>query len=416
MPAHRNQPVRIMNHPAAATPQPRQRDLRLDFFRGLGMFIIFCAHMPGNPWVRWIPARFGASDATEIFVFCSGMASAIAFGTLFRERSWWMGTARVAFRCWQVYWAHIALFMVTVAMIAYFDTLNGDNFYSTRLYTRPFFEDTAAHLMGLMTLRYVPNYFDILPMYLVLLAMMPFIVWLGLKNRWYAFAAMALMWFGAQAGYLQFPGEVRVDSDREWFFNPFGWQLVFFTGFAFMMGWIKRPPFSWWLIGLAVAIIAFNFVFASRFFWPHHPWMYDVRDAIWVLFGKTDQGFIRYTHFLALAYLCWLAAGEGGRRLAGAGVWGGFVRIVRRVGQQSLAVFLAGMVLAQFFGAALDVTGRNALTITAANLAGFALLIATAYICAFFKSQPWRKPPAAAVAPRAAPVAPTAGLSAQPAQ
>ena len=50
------------------TPPSRARDLRLDFFRGSAMFIILFAHTPGNPWTLWIPARFGFSDATEMFV------------------------------------------------------------------------------------------------------------------------------------------------------------------------------------------------------------------------------------------------------------------------------------------------------------------------------------------------------------
>ncbi len=47
----------------------RMRDPRLDFFRGLGMFIILIAHIPGNTWLNWIPARFGFSDAADMFVF-----------------------------------------------------------------------------------------------------------------------------------------------------------------------------------------------------------------------------------------------------------------------------------------------------------------------------------------------------------
>ena len=70
------------------TRAPRERDLRLDFFRGVGMFIILIAHITDNPWTLWIPARFGFSDATEIFVFCSGMASAIAFGGVFERAGW----------------------------------------------------------------------------------------------------------------------------------------------------------------------------------------------------------------------------------------------------------------------------------------------------------------------------------------
>ena len=55
------------------------RDPRVDFFRGAAFIIILIAHIPSNWVAQWIPARFGFSDATEIFVFCSGMASAIAF-------------------------------------------------------------------------------------------------------------------------------------------------------------------------------------------------------------------------------------------------------------------------------------------------------------------------------------------------
>ena len=380
--------------------QKKPRDLRLDFFRGLGMFIIFIAHVPLNAWNEWIPARFGASDATEIFVFCSGMASAIAFGAVFRERSWWLGTARAAFRVWQVYWAHIALFFVTVSMLVVLDNMVGDEFYTNRLYVRPFFEMPAEHLLGLMTLQYVPNYFDILPMYLVLLAMMPIVAGLGLLNRWLAFAFVGLVWLGAQFGLLQFSAEVRPGVEREWFFNPFGWQLVFFTGFAFMMGWLPAPPRKRWLIILAVAVLIFNLVFATRWGYQYSQFVYDFRDATWSLLDKTDQGLYRYTHFLALAYLSFLLAGEGGRRLAGAGLWGEFVAVVRKVGQQSLAVFLASMVLAQLAGAALDAVGRTPVTVALANLAGFGAIIVVAYVAAWFKSQPWRKPahPAGAAA------------------
>ena len=97
---------------AAATPKTvatttRQRDLRLDFFRGIAMFIILVAHIQSDWLALWIPARFGFSDATEMFVFCSGMASAIAFGRVFREQGLLIGTSRVLYRMWQVYWAHI---------------------------------------------------------------------------------------------------------------------------------------------------------------------------------------------------------------------------------------------------------------------------------------------------------------------
>ncbi len=102
----------------------RVRDVRLDVFRGLCLVIIFIAHVWDNAWARYIPARFGFSDATEIFVFCSGMASAIAFGGTFRVHGYLLGALRVAHRCWQVFWSHIGVLMVAVAaMIAVDRTL-----------------------------------------------------------------------------------------------------------------------------------------------------------------------------------------------------------------------------------------------------------------------------------------------------
>ena len=74
--------------------------------------------------------------------------------------------------------------------------------------------------------------------------------------------------------------------------------------------------------------------------------------------------------------------------------------VVRKVGTQSLAVFLVSMVVAQINGAILDLIGRTAWNVGLVNLAGFAALIATAYVVGWFKSQPWRKPaPAQAPAP-----------------
>ncbi|MGA7609375.1 MAG: OpgC domain-containing protein, partial [Xanthobacteraceae bacterium] len=46
-----------------------ERDLRLDLFRGIALWLIFLDHIPSNI-VSWITIRnYGFSDATEIFVF-----------------------------------------------------------------------------------------------------------------------------------------------------------------------------------------------------------------------------------------------------------------------------------------------------------------------------------------------------------
>ncbi len=375
---------------AAVSPAaPRTRDPRLDFFRGLAMFIIVIAHIPGNPWTLWIPARFGFSDATEIFVFCSGMASAIAFGGTFASRGWAIGAARTLYRVWQVYWAHIGAFLVTAALMAALTTLDvtGKN-YIARLNLGPFFSDPAANLPALLVLGYVPNYFDILPMYLVILAMLPVALLLARVHPGLVAIAAATLWLAANLGQVALPAEPW--SDRTWFFNPFGWQLLFFTGFAFMAGWVPAPRVSWSLAGVAGAIVVVSIPFA--YFRLRHavPFFEETARDIKFLTAKTPFGLLRYVHFLAVAYLAWIVVGPDGVHLMQGERRRRIVSVIRKVGQQSLAVFVTGIVLAQLLGVLLDAIGRGPVQSLVANLLGMAAVISTAYLVGWIKSVPWR--------------------------
>ena len=409
---------------AASAPVRSVRDARLDAARGLAMLIIFVAHVPGNGWALWIPARWGFSDATEIFVFCSGMASAIAFGGTFARAGWALGTARIGYRLWQLYWAHLGMFLTIFAILAGIDSAgwSPDKHHVGSLNLWKMLEVPADALIGLVTLRWVPNYFDILPMYMAVLAMLPLVVALRRVSAPLAMAASVVLWLLAQRFLLDWLGlrhfhltlPAEPWSDRTWFFNPFGWQLLFFTGFAFQRGWLPAPPVTRGLLWLACGVVLASLAVSSVGF---RLWETDLLRALYVAatgcaetgFGacnpvydwrigheawldKTDLSFAHYAHFLALAYLAWAAAGAGGARLTAAarGAWGGVVSVLVTVGRQSLAVFVFSMVLAQVAGYALDLTGRGALTLAAVNLVGLGLLVACAQVAGWFRSQPWR--------------------------
>ncbi|MEP0941311.1 MAG: OpgC domain-containing protein [Rhizobiaceae bacterium] len=386
------------------------RDPRLDFFRGLAMFVIFIAHTPRDFWALWIPARFGFSDATETFVFCSGMASAIAFGAIFHKHGWLMGSARIVYRVWQVYWAHIGLFFAVLLLITSFDQAGiftseyWSRSYVGALNLKHFFTKTPDLIIGLFTLTYVPNYFDILPMYLVILAMIPIVMGLSRISLWAVASFVIGVWllanlelFGAEP--INFPAEPW--SQRNWFFNPLGWQLVFFTGFAFMSGWIKPPPVDKRLIILAVVIILVSLPFAyfriynAKPSWVLYtelsPWFKEQRAAIAPLRGKSEFGLFRYIHFLATAYLAWVAVGPLGSRLKNWGRAQIVVDTIRKVGQQSLAVFVSSLVIAQIVGMGFRMFSTHWAVVLTGNLIGFAALIAVAHSAAWFKSQPWRQ-------------------------
>jgi len=382
------------------------RDPRLDFYRGMAMFIILFAHTPGNFFTNWIPARWGFSDATEMFVFCSGMASAIAFGRTFDRSGWILGAARVGYRVWQVYWAHIAMFFTIAMMMAFWDNTDlFDKNYINSLNLDHFFNNTAQNIVGIFTLTYVPNYFDILPMYLVILAMMPIVMAASRLHLGLAAVLVIAVWFFAQRLLLKELGNPELAlnlpaepwSTRRWFFNPFGWQLIFFTGFAFMRGWIPAPPVKTWLIVVTVAIVILNVPFSNigmREF--GFDWARDWRIGHKWMINKSDFGILRYVHFLALAYLGWVVAGEGGKYLLTKGqsgfsvAWAHVVAIIMKVGQQSLAVFVFSMVFARFSGFLLDQMGRSTLKTTLVNFLGMAAIITVAYFVAWIKKHPWR--------------------------
>ena len=400
----------------APAPAVRVRDIRLDFFRGIAMFIILFAHTPGNFLTSWIPARFGFSDATEIFVFCSGMASAIAFGATFDRAGFALGCARVAYRIWQVYWAHVGLFFATAALLVYVTDLDATtrNYWGQMNLWMLFVPhneglwENPNILLSFMTLQWVPNLFDILPMYMVILAMMPVVMLLARVHFGLVVAFCGILWLFGQRSFMEalglpyfnFTAEPWVGSDdwqRRWFLNPFGWQLVFFTGFAFMRGWLPKPPVNAALVALAAFIVLANVPLSNigvrelGFEWARE-WRIENRQLI----SKTDFGILRYVQFLALGYLAWVLAGDKGNRLRAsashifARTWDGILSVVLKVGQQSLAVFVVSIFVARFNGFAMDMLGRETATVLAVNAFGCACLILTAYVAGWFKGVPWK--------------------------
>ena len=381
----------------------------------MAMFIILIAHIPRDWWALWIPARFGFSDGAEMFVFCSGMASALAFGSLYRSHGFGTLLARVSFRVWQIYWAHITLFLATVVVLlagnAWLDT--GVD-YTRRPWIVPFLEDTPTYLPALLTLTYVPGLFDMLPMYVAVLCLLPIVATLGNIKPLYAGLFVVTLWLISTTNSFDLPGSPR--TDHVWFFNPLGWQLVFYTGFAFALGWIKPPPIERKYVLIALGIVLISVPIAYYRVYAAVPELRELREALKPFWTKTDYGLFRYIHFLALAYLGYAAVGEGGRRLFVEGIPGRIINTFRLVGQQSLAVFMASIVLSQILGMTFDVIGRNHWSMIAVNLFGFACLIAVAKVVTWYKSEPWRKVPQAKQQAQGTQTSASAAPSAQPAE
>ncbi len=350
------------------------------------MFIIFIAHVPYNIWNNYIPARFGPSDATEMFVFCSGFASAIAFGSVFARHGFWLGTSRVLYRCWQIYWAHITLFLILCFVNIVGDQLFPGHDYTDQLNLWPFFNDPRAGLLHLMTLTYVPNYFDILPMYMVILLMLPLIMLLNRLHFGLVLLFCGGLYTATQIFALQLPAEWW--SDRVWFFNPFGWQLIFYTGFIFGAKWLRLPLADGRVFAAALGFAILMIVCFYSPIWNSTPFLHSLSNSFFFGAFKSNFGILRWLHFVSLAYVV-LYLLHGREQILARPI---FQPIVR-VGQQALVTFMASMTLSWIAGMALDQIGRTQGTWALVNLTGFVLLICVAYTARFVKSEPWRRQP-----------------------
>jgi hypothetical protein len=363
----------------AAAPR-RPRDLRLDLFRGLAMLIIFIAHVPGNSWNGFIPARFGFSNATELFVFCSGFASALAFGSAFVKRGFVIGLGRIVHRCGQVYRAHIGLFLAITALYMVADRLRPEIGYLVHQGLDPWLKTPAEALIAMVTLRWQADYLDILPMYLVILALVPAMMALRRLHPVAPFCAVLAIYVAAWAVPLGLPANPW--EGRLSYFNPFAWQAIFFTGFAFASGWLKPPPLN--DRRLTAAAVAFLLAALPLSFWGFTETFPALREAHDVLLPpdtqQTNLHPLRVLHFLALAYVV-LGLVQPFRARIGEG-WSA---PVVKVGQQSLATFLASLFVARAAGLLLDLTERGIAVTALVNVAGLAAVIATAYAVAWFK-------------------------------
>jgi hypothetical protein len=96
---------------------PSKRDLRLDLFRGLANWLMFLGHVSTSV-LAWFSFRnYGFSDGADLFVFISGYTSALVFGRRMIEGGFVFGTTRLLRRVWQIYAAHILLFVFYLASV-----------------------------------------------------------------------------------------------------------------------------------------------------------------------------------------------------------------------------------------------------------------------------------------------------------
>src|SRR6185312_12982956 len=153
---------------------PSTRDLRLDLFRGLALWFIYLDHVPDNI-VSWFTVRnYGFSDATEIFVFISGYTAVIAYSRMMLKDGWPRAAARIYRRVWQLYVAHILLFVAFTAQIAYVSIARDTPQLIEEMQLMGLGQNPYRAIFEAVLLKFRPVNLRVLPLYIVLLAAFPF--------------------------------------------------------------------------------------------------------------------------------------------------------------------------------------------------------------------------------------------------
>lgn len=323
------------------SPAPSRRDRRLDVFRGIALMMIFINHVPGTIYENLTNRNFGFSDAAEGFVLMSGIAAALAYSASFRSGAIVEGIERMWKRAGHLYNTHVVAAILGIAiMAAGARFLRSEKLLDSNNVT-PMIDDPLGGLLGFVSLTHQPGYFNILPLYAVLLLAGPFLIMLGLRSRGALLLGSVGLWVIAGLYRLNFP---NYPNQGGWFFNPFSWQLIFVIGLLGGMAMKegrKLVPYSPTLFAAALT--------------------YLIASAVWTVFGlwgligdlglpfflqdfdKTFASLPRLLHVLAVAYVLTnldvvkaFAAHRWSNPLA-------------KLGQNGLAVFASGSVICILF-------------------------------------------------------------------
>jgi hypothetical protein len=319
---------------------PKGRDLRLDFFRGIANWWIFLDHIPHNI-VNWLtPRNYGFSDAADLFVFISGYTASFVYARIMLERGFSIGTSRLGRRVWQIYVAHVLLFVIYVAEIGWLATRYDNPVLAQEFNVFGFVRDPFTTLYEGLILKFKPVNMDVLPLYIVLMAFFPPVLWMMLRRPNVVLALSVLLYFAAR----QFDWNVPSYPKGVWYFNPFCWQLLFVFGAWFALGGARElmPLIRWKALPIlagAYLVFALAMTMAERF--PEirellPPWLYGP----FIPNDKTNLAPYRFLHFVVIAFLIVRFVPRDWRPLELPISWPVIV-----CGQQSLEVFCVGIFL-----------------------------------------------------------------------
>lgn len=366
------------------------RDLRVDFFRGLALWWIYTDHIPGDVLSHVSLQNFAMCDATEIFVLLAGYGGGLAYGLTMNRQGYLYAAADVLRRAWTLYIAHIFLFVVYTAQVAYSATALDRAYYLDETKLDVLGDAPYQAMLQALLLRFQPSLLNILPLYVMLLLI--FAVALPLLRRPVLLLGASFTLYAAtRATGLNFQGW----TGEVWYFDPFAWQFLFMIGAVLSYAPPRWPRLRWPFDVLAVAILAAGVVVI----WVidlHPPIMAAMPGAVIRFVITEDKTGLHPFRLLSILSLTWLVA----RTVPRGAAWleSRLAAPLVLMGQNSLPVFCFGIFFGFIARLGLEFDDGAAMQV-GVNLLGAAAMVAVGALGAWYRA----KGRSAAVRPAALP-------------
>jgi hypothetical protein len=136
---------------------------------------------------------------------------------------------RLGGRSIQIYAAHILISGLALALLATSAYLTDNPLILEWHNAAAFFQDPAHTQIGIVLLMHQLGYFDILPLYVVLMLIAPAFVIIDRFAPPLLVPLSLFLYFAALSMPFTAP---TWPVDGQWFFNPFTWQAIFVLGFV----------------------------------------------------------------------------------------------------------------------------------------------------------------------------------------
>ncbi len=344
----------------------------VDFWRGFALITIFINHIPGIYFERFTHRNLSFSDSADLFVFLAGWALRLVTGPVSNPTPLRSVLSRLGGRVVVIYAAQILIISIAIAMLAASAKLLDNPLLLEWHNAAPVFYDPVNTHIGLVLLSHQLGYFDILPLYVVLMAMALVMV----PIHRYAPQALLPLSLGLYLATLVFQlGLPSWPNKGLWFFNPLAWQLTFVLGFTMARefgpgAFVRRHITAVRLVALPIVVGAAAIVWFNL--WWDYTKMPEPR--LFFVVGKSFNTPLRVIQFLAWIAVFSMLYPTIERWLPR------IVSVLSQLGRNSLYVFCVGSVLS-LLGQILRFVSKGGLFVdTLIVVFGIALLALTAWL------------------------------------